>query len=112
IPAQPCEIDRGVQRTRPPRQSCRCRHATRDAHARGPVTPVHALPAVDDETIDAEILDARDVPDEPHDGVRPGMRSSPELSLRKAAGELVPHRPVELRITNAEEVAGPSQSRA
>jgi hypothetical protein len=33
---------------------------------------VHDLPAVDDETIDAEILDARDVPDEPHDGVRLG----------------------------------------
>jgi hypothetical protein len=33
------------------------------------------LPAVYDETIDAEILDARYMPDEPHDGVRPGMRA-------------------------------------
>jgi hypothetical protein len=32
------------------------------------------------------------------------MRSSPELSLRKAGGELVPHRPVELRVAHAKKV--------
>src|SRR5262245_17063737 len=99
VPAEPCEIDRGAQR-----MDLRVGHAgtdiaTRDAHARGPVAPVHDLPVVHDETIDAEILDARDMPDEP-----PGMRSSSELSLRKAAGELVPHRPVELLVANAKEV--------